>query len=101
MSADITAALSGVESRADDAAWDAFNAANTLDDIKRQLRELPTSKDVIRWLEQGDQIVEILVNRAAKRLARRINSQRIKPLAPRMKRSANRRRSGEGRSELP
>jgi hypothetical protein len=75
----IVSALKDVEDSAGYAAVEASEAASTLRDIEMELRDRPTSGQVIDWLEHGDRIIAAKLSRVVAHLTRRINSLRVKP----------------------
>jgi hypothetical protein len=75
----IVSALKEVEDSAGYAAVEASEAASSLRDIEMELRDRPTSDQVIGWLEHGDRIIAAKLSRVVAHLTRRINSQRVKP----------------------
>ncbi|MEU7849908.1 AlbA family DNA-binding domain-containing protein [Micromonospora parva] len=85
----IMSALKEVEDNAGYAAVEASEAASALREIEMELRDRPTSAEVIDWLEHGDLAIAAKLSRVAAHLTRRINSQRVKPTNPRPRKATS------------
>ncbi|MEU5943811.1 hypothetical protein ABZ807_32715 [Micromonospora sp. NPDC047548] len=83
----ILRSMEAIRDVAGSAAGEASEAASQLQHIEMDLRDRPTSKDIIDWLEAGDEAVAGRVAWLAAKLSRQINS------AASRKGSAKRRRS--------
>lgn len=78
-SAAIIEAMEEVESSAGLAASEVSDAVSSLQGLEMDLRDRPTSEEIIEWLEQGDENVREAIDWHAARLGRQINAKKRPP----------------------